>query len=54
MNVPETLLFDVSDAAVKELIRSAKKRGYVTHGQINALLSSEEVKSSKSRTSWRS
>jgi RNA polymerase primary sigma factor len=42
---PETLLFDVSDAAVKELIRSAKKRGYVTHGQINALLSSEEVKS---------
>ena len=42
---PETLLFDVSDAAVKELIRSAKKRGYVTHGQINASLSSEEVKS---------
>src|ERR1700731_2338472 len=32
-------------AAVKELIRNAKKRGYVTHDQINALLSSEEVKS---------
>src|SRR5262249_15387636 len=36
---------DLSDAVVKELIRSAKKRGYVTHDQINALLSSEEVNS---------
>jgi RNA polymerase primary sigma factor len=42
---PETPLLDLSDAAVKELIRDAKKRGYVTHDQINALLSSEEVKS---------
>src|ERR1019366_5957699 len=42
---PETSLLDLSDAAVKELIRSAKKRGYVTHDQINVLLSSEEVKS---------
>src|SRR5450756_2587957 len=42
---PETPLLDLSDAAVKELIRSAKKRGYVTHDQISALLSSEEVKS---------
>src|SRR6266567_3825617 len=40
---PETPLLDRSDAAVKELIRSAKKRGYVTHDQINALLSSDEV-----------
>jgi RNA polymerase primary sigma factor len=39
---PETPLLDLSDAAVKVLIRSAKKRGYVTHDQINAL---EEVKS---------
>jgi RNA polymerase primary sigma factor len=38
-------LLDLSDAAIKKLIRSAKKRGYVTHDQINALLSSEEVKS---------
>ena len=38
-------LLDLSDAAVKKLIRSAKKRGNVTHDQINALLSSEEVKS---------
>jgi RNA polymerase primary sigma factor len=46
---PETLpdgpLLDLSNAAVKKLIRGAKKRGYVTHDQINALLSSEEVKS---------
>src|SRR6516225_4932702 len=41
----ETPLLDLPDAAVKELIRSAKKRGYVTHDQINALLSSEEVNS---------
>jgi RNA polymerase primary sigma factor len=38
-------LLDLSDAAVKELIRTAKKRGYVTHDQINALLASEEVNS---------
>jgi RNA polymerase primary sigma factor len=42
---PDSPLLDLSDVAVKELIRSAKKRGYVTHDQINALLSSEEVKS---------
>ncbi len=38
-------LLDLSDAAVKKLIRSAKKRGYVTHDQINSVLPSEEVKS---------
>ena len=42
---PGSPLLDLSDAAGKKLIRSAKKRGYVTHNQINALLSSEEVKS---------
>jgi Sigma-70 factor, region 1.1 len=31
---------DLSDAAVKKLIRSAKKRGYVTHDQINSVLPS--------------
>src|SRR6516164_7013237 len=41
---PETPLLDLSDAAVKTLIRTAKKRGYVTHDQINALLFSEQVK----------
>src|ERR1700720_1733805 len=38
-------LLDLSDAAVKKLIRSAKKRGYVTHDQINSVLPSEEVSS---------
>ena len=38
-------LLDLSDAAVKKLIRTAKKRGYVTHDQINAVLPSEEVNS---------
>jgi RNA polymerase primary sigma factor len=42
---PETPLLDLSDVAVKNFIRSAKKRGYVTHDQINVLLFSEEVKS---------
>jgi RNA polymerase primary sigma factor len=42
---PETPPIDFWDDAVKKLIRGAKKRGYVTHDQINALLPSEEVKS---------
>ena len=42
---PDSPLLDLSDAAVKDLIRGGKKRGYVTHKQINALPSSEEVKS---------
>src|ERR1700745_1971090 len=36
-------LLDLSDAAVKKLIRTAKKRGYVTHAQIHSVLTSEEV-----------
>jgi RNA polymerase primary sigma factor len=43
--LPDSPLLDLSDAAVKTLIRSAKKRGYVTHDQINSVLLSEEVKS---------
>ena len=42
---PDNPLLDLSDAAVKKLIRSAKKRGYVTHDQINSVLPSEEVNS---------
>jgi len=44
---PGTLLplLDLSDAAIKKLVRTAKKRGYVTHDQINSVLSSEEVNS---------
>src|SRR5262249_14580433 len=41
---PDSPLLDLSDPAVKKLIRSAKKRGYVTHDQIT-VLSSEEVNS---------
>src|ERR1700676_797672 len=43
--VADSALLDVSDAAVKKLIRNAKKRGYVTHEQINSVLPSEEVNS---------
>src|SRR5215469_710801 len=47
---PDRPLLDLPDAAVKELIRSAKKRGYVTHDQVNALLTSEEVNSEQIET----
>ena len=40
---PDSPLLDLSDAAVKKLIRSAKKRGHVTHDQISSL--SKEVNS---------
>src|SRR5262249_5755024 len=43
--LPDSPRLDLSDAAIKELIRSAKKRGYVTHDQINSVLPSEEVNS---------
>ena len=42
---PDRPLLDLSDAAVKALIRGAKKLGYVTHDQINALLASDEANS---------
>ena len=45
VNPPDTPLLDLSDAAVKKLIRSANKRGYVTHDQINSVLTSAEVNS---------
>jgi hypothetical protein len=38
-------LLDLFDAAVKELIRSAKKGGYVTVDQINSVLPSKEAHS---------
>ena len=43
--LPDSPRLDLSDAAIKELIRSAKKRGYVTHDQINSVLPSEEINS---------
>jgi RNA polymerase primary sigma factor len=40
---PDSPLLDLSDVAVKKLIRTAKKRGFVTFDQINSL--SKEVNS---------
>jgi RNA polymerase primary sigma factor len=42
---PDSPLLDLADGAVKKLIRGAKKRGYVTHDQINAVLPSDEANS---------
>ncbi len=36
-------LLDLSDQAVKRMIRNAKKRGYVTYEEVNQVLPSEEV-----------
>ena len=45
---PETApLLDLSDAAVRKMIKLAKKRGYVTYEELNAVLPSEEVTSDK-------
>lgn len=38
-------LLDMSDAAVKRLIKTAKARGYVTYDEINEVLPSDEVSS---------
>src|SRR5256885_1970376 len=38
-------LLDLTDAAVKKMIKLAKKRGYVTYEALNAVLPSEEVTS---------
>ncbi|MBW8638751.1 RNA polymerase sigma factor RpoD [Hoeflea sp. WL0058] len=38
-------LLDLSDSAVKKMIKAAKKRGYVTMDALNAVLPSEEVTS---------
>jgi RNA polymerase primary sigma factor len=38
-------ILDLSDAAVKKLIKLAKSRGWVTYDEINAVLPSEEVTS---------
>ncbi len=38
-------LLDLTDAAVKRMIKLAKKRGFVTYADLNAVLPSEEVNS---------
>ena len=40
---PDSPLLDLSDAAVKKLIKVAKKRGYVTYEELNSVMPSEEV-----------
>src|SRR5580700_1887485 len=42
---PDSPLLDLSDAAVRKMIKTAKKRGYVTYENLNAVLPSEEVTS---------
>ena len=42
---PDGPLLDLSDAAVKKMIKVAKKRGFVTYDELNAVLPSEEVTS---------
>src|SRR6202023_3026113 len=48
-DTPETTqdspLLDMSSAAVRKMIKLAKKRGYVTYENLNAVLPSEEVTS---------
>ncbi len=43
--VPDSPLLDLADGAVKKLVRGAKKRGYVTNEQINAVLPLDEANS---------
>src|SRR5262245_1137127 len=38
-------LLDLSEAAVKEFVKTAKARGYVTYDELDAVLPSEEVSS---------
>src|SRR5882672_5292722 len=42
---PDSPPIDLWDGAIKKLIRGAKKRGYVTHDQINAVLPPDEANS---------
>ena len=38
-------LLDLNDAAVKRMLKVAKKRGWVTQDELNAVLPSEEISS---------
>jgi RNA polymerase primary sigma factor len=42
---PDSPLLDLSDAAVKRMIKAAKARGYVTYDELNSVLPSEQVSS---------
>ncbi len=45
VDAPDGPLLDLNDAAVKRMIKLAKKRGFVTYAELNAVLPSEEVSS---------
>ena len=40
-------LLDLTDGAVKRMLKIAKKRGWVTHDELNAILPSEEISSDR-------
>jgi RNA polymerase primary sigma factor len=42
---PDSPLLDMSDQAVKRMIKTAKQRGYVTYDELNEVLPSDEVSS---------
>src|SRR5262245_4774073 len=42
---PDGPILDLSDAAVKKMIKAAKARGFVTHEELNKVLPSEEFNS---------
>jgi RNA polymerase primary sigma factor len=42
---PDGPILDLSDAAVKKMIKAAKARGFVTHEELNKVLPSEEFTS---------
>src|SRR4029077_4095634 len=44
---PDTPLLDLSGAAVRTMIKTAKKRGYVTHDQFNSAMLSEKATSER-------
>ena len=44
-DAPDGPVLDMSDAAVKKLIKTAKARGFVTYDELNEVLPSEEVSS---------
>jgi RNA polymerase primary sigma factor len=45
-------LLDMSDAAVKKMIKRAKQRGFVTYDELNEVLPSEEVSSEQIEDTW--
>ena len=46
-------LLDLTDQAVKRMIKLAKKRGYVTYDELNEVLPSDQTPRTRSRTSTR-